>query len=117
MLETPPDMASRAVGSNRFPTRIYENSPDLVDRLAAEMRVKPEIEALDLSRIFQAVRTTSASTETGSRPPTRLWFAEPLSSAQSVTARSRPPASRGHRRRCPLKDRASRMTRRERADA
>jgi uncharacterized protein (DUF849 family) len=53
-----PDMASLAVGSNNFPTRVYDNSPDLVDWLAAEMRthgVTPEIEAFDLSHIFQAV--------------------------------------------------------------
>jgi len=58
MLGLKPDMASLAVGSNNFPTRVYENSPDLVDWLAAEMRthgVKPEIEAFDLSHIHQAV--------------------------------------------------------------
>jgi len=58
MLPLRPDMASLAVGSNNFPTRVYENSPDLVDWLAAEMLtygVKPEIEAFDLSHIFQAV--------------------------------------------------------------
>jgi 3-keto-5-aminohexanoate cleavage enzyme len=59
MLPIRPDMASLSVGSNNFPTRVYENSPDLVDWLAAEMlknEVKPEIEAFDLSHIFQAVR-------------------------------------------------------------
>ncbi len=59
MLPLRPDMASLAVGSNNFPTRVYENPPDLVDWLAAEMlkyEVKPEIEAFDLSHIFQAVR-------------------------------------------------------------
>ena len=58
MLGLKPDMASLAVGSNNFPTRVYENSPDLVDWLASEMlvnKVKPEIEAFDLSHIFQAV--------------------------------------------------------------
>lgn len=57
MLPLCPDMASLAVGSNNFPTRVYENPPDLVDWLAAEMvkyGVKPEIEAFDLSHIFQA---------------------------------------------------------------
>ena len=57
MLPLRPDMASLTVGSNNFPTRVYENPPDLVDWLAAEMRthdVKPEIEAFDLSHIFQA---------------------------------------------------------------
>lgn len=57
MLRLSPDMASLAVGSNNFPTRVYENAPDLVDFLAAEMvahDVKPEIEAFDLSHILQA---------------------------------------------------------------
>ena len=59
MLPLRPDMASLSVGSNNFPTRVYENPPDLVDWLAAEMLtydVKPEIEAFDLSHIFQAAR-------------------------------------------------------------
>jgi 3-keto-5-aminohexanoate cleavage enzyme len=57
MLPLRPDMASLTVGSNNFPTRVYENSPDLVDWLASEMKtygIKPEIEAFDLSHIFQA---------------------------------------------------------------
>ncbi len=59
MLPLRPDMASLSVGSNNFPTRVYENPPDLVDWLAAEMReydIKPEIEAFDLSHIFQAAK-------------------------------------------------------------
>lgn len=61
MLSLRPDMASLAVGSNNFPTRVYDNSPDLVDWLASEMLkydVKPEIEAFDLSHIHQAVAMT-----------------------------------------------------------
>ena len=57
MLPLAPDMASLTVGSNNFPTRVYENAPDLVDWLASEMRtydIKPEIEAFDLSHIHQA---------------------------------------------------------------
>lgn len=59
MLPLKPDMASLTVGSNNFPTRVYENSPDLVDWLAGEMLkhgIKPEIEAFDLSHVFQAVK-------------------------------------------------------------
>lgn len=59
MLPLKPDMASLTVGSNNFPTRVYENSPDLVDWLAGELLtygVKPEIEAFDLSHVFQAVK-------------------------------------------------------------
>lgn len=54
-----PDMASLATGSVNFPTRVYDNSPDLVEWLATQMqelRIKPEIEAFDLSMIFQAVQ-------------------------------------------------------------
>ena len=59
MLPLRPDMASLTVGSNNFPNRVYENSPELVDWLASEMLahdIKPEIEAFDLSHIFQAVK-------------------------------------------------------------
>lgn len=59
MLALRPDMASLTVGSNNFPTRVYENSPDLVDWLAGEMAdydIKPEIEAFDLSHIVQATQ-------------------------------------------------------------
>ena len=58
MLSLKPCMASLSTGSCNFPTRVYENSPELVDWLAAEMLahgVKPEIEAFDLSMIFKAV--------------------------------------------------------------
>ena len=57
MLSLKPDMASLSVGSNNFPTRVYENPPDLVTWLASEMvanGVKPEIEAFDLSHILTA---------------------------------------------------------------
>jgi uncharacterized protein (DUF849 family) len=58
MLPLKPDMASLSVGSNNFPSRVYENPPQLVDWLAEEMLkydIKPEIEAFDLSHIHQAV--------------------------------------------------------------
>jgi len=57
MLPLKPDMASLSVGSNNFPTRVYENPPDLVAWLASEMiahDIKPEVEAFDLSHIFRA---------------------------------------------------------------
>lgn len=57
MLPLRPDMASLSVGSNNFPTRVYENPPDLVDWLASEMLrfdIKPEVECFDLSHIVQA---------------------------------------------------------------
>lgn len=58
MLPLRPDMASLSVGSNNFPTRVYENPPDLVAWLASEMTtygITPEIEAFDLSHILQAI--------------------------------------------------------------
>jgi len=63
MLPLRPDMASLSVGSNNFPTRVYENPPDLIEWLAGEMRtyaVTPEIEAFDLSHILQAIKMHEA---------------------------------------------------------
>jgi 3-keto-5-aminohexanoate cleavage enzyme len=57
MLPLRPDMASLTTGSNNFPSRVYENPPDLIDWLAAEMLkydVKPELECFDLSHILKA---------------------------------------------------------------
>lgn len=57
MIPLGPDMCSLSVGSNNFPTRVYENPPDLVDWLAGEMAahgVVPEIECFDLSHLYQA---------------------------------------------------------------
>ncbi|MEZ7813139.1 MAG: 3-keto-5-aminohexanoate cleavage protein [Paracoccaceae bacterium] len=59
MLSLLPDMASLTVGSNNFPTRVYENPPDLVNWLASVMtthKITPEIEAFDLSHILQAIK-------------------------------------------------------------
>ncbi len=63
MLSLRPDMASLASGSVNFPTRVYDNSPELIDWLASEMLeygIKPEIEAFDLSMIFQAAKLAQA---------------------------------------------------------
>ena len=79
MIGLGPDMCSLSVGSNNFPARVYENPPDLVDWLAAEMAangVVPEIEAFDLSHLFQAavmwrngrLPTTPSGNDPG-RPP------------------------------------------------
>lgn len=57
MIDLKPDMASLATGSVNFPTMIYENPPDLVAKLAAEMKthgVKPEIEIFDLAMLYTA---------------------------------------------------------------
>jgi uncharacterized protein (DUF849 family) len=69
MIALKPDMCSLATGSCNFPTRVYENSPELVDWLASEMlahHVKPEIEAFDLSMIFKAVEMQQAGKIAGS---------------------------------------------------
>ena len=58
MLPLKPDMASLSVGSNNFPTRVYENSPELILWLAEQMRIHkimPEVEAFDLSHIINAI--------------------------------------------------------------
>ncbi len=63
MLPLKPDMASLSVGSNNFPTRVYENPPELVEWLASEMckyQVVPEIEVFDLSHIHQAAAMSKA---------------------------------------------------------
>jgi uncharacterized protein (DUF849 family) len=65
-----PDMCSLAVGSNNFPSRVYENPPDLVDWLAGEMEARgvvPEIECFDLSHLYQAA-AMHADGRLGRRP-------------------------------------------------
>jgi uncharacterized protein (DUF849 family) len=69
MLSLRPDMASLASGSVNFPTRVYDNPPELVEWLADEMQrhgVKPEIEVFDLSMIFQAVNLARSGRIAGS---------------------------------------------------
>lgn len=58
-----PDMASLATGSVNFPNMIYENPPELVDALAAEMLrldIKPEIEVFDLAMLYAAAEMAQA---------------------------------------------------------
>jgi uncharacterized protein (DUF849 family) len=84
MLAIEPDMASLATGSCNFPTRVYENSPELVDWLAAEMLahgIKPEIEAFDLSMIFQAVEMERAGKIKG---PLHVQFVMGVKNAMPV---------------------------------
>ena len=84
MLHLKPDMASLATGSVNFPTRVYENSPDLVDWLAAEMLkqgVKPEVEAFDLSMIFQAAAMQKAGKIKG---PLHVQFVMGVKNAMPV---------------------------------
>ncbi|MFT5510888.1 MAG: 3-keto-5-aminohexanoate cleavage enzyme [Hyphomicrobiaceae bacterium] len=58
MLHLSPDMASLATGSVNFPKQIYENPPEFIDALAADMDkygVKPEIEVFDAAMLYNAV--------------------------------------------------------------
>jgi 3-keto-5-aminohexanoate cleavage enzyme len=58
MLHHRPEMASLTTGSVNFPTRVYENPPDLIQALAEKMTqygVKPEIEVFDLAMLYNAV--------------------------------------------------------------
>ncbi len=53
-----PEMASLTTGSVNFPTSVYANSPDLIKRLAMDMKrcgVKPEMEVFDISMVANAV--------------------------------------------------------------
>jgi 3-keto-5-aminohexanoate cleavage enzyme len=84
MLSLRPDMASLASGSVNFPTRVYDNAPDLVEWLADEMQrhgVKPEIEAFDLSMIFQAAKLLEAGKITG---PLHVQFVMGVKNAMPV---------------------------------
>ncbi len=84
MLSLVPDMASLATGSVNFPTRVYDNSPELVDWLAAEMLrfgVKPEVEAFDLSMIFSAAAMRSAGKIEG---PLHVQFVMGVKNAMPV---------------------------------
>ena len=58
MLHHRPDMASLSTGSVNFPTRVYENPPELIRELADKMTqhgVKPEIEVFDLAMLYNAI--------------------------------------------------------------
>jgi 3-keto-5-aminohexanoate cleavage enzyme len=84
MLALKPDMASLATGSVNFPARVYENSPELVDWLAAEMLrlgIKPEVEAFDLSMIFQAAAMHKAGKIKG---PLHVQFVMGVKNAMPV---------------------------------
>jgi len=84
MLSLRPDMASLATGSVNFPARVYDNSPELVDWLASEMQkygIKPEVEAFDLSMIFQAAALQRAGKING---PLHIQFVMGVKNAMPV---------------------------------
>lgn len=56
-LQLKPEMASLTTGSVNFPDSVYENSPGLIEALAADMQkfaITPEMEIFDLSMISNA---------------------------------------------------------------
>src|SRR5205823_7187223 len=84
MLSLRPDMASLATGSVNFPTRVYDNSPELVEWLASQMLeygIKPEVEAFDLSMIFQAASLAAAGKIVG---PLHVQFVMGVKNAMPV---------------------------------
>ena len=88
MIPLKPDMCSLSTGSCNFPTRVYENSPELVNWLAAEMLahdVKPEIEAFDLSMIFKAVEMQKSGQING---PLHVQFVMGVKNAMPVDRES-----------------------------
>ena len=88
MIPLKPDMCSLSTGSCNFPTRVYENSPELVNWLASEMLahdVKPEIEAFDLSMIFKAVEMQKSGQIKG---PLHVQFVMGVKNAMPVDRES-----------------------------
>ena len=84
MIELKPDMASLATGSCNFPTRVYDNSPELIAMLAEKMLangVKPEVEAFDLSMIYKAVEMEKAGAIKG---PLHVQFVMGVKNAMPV---------------------------------
>ncbi|MEQ8397384.1 3-keto-5-aminohexanoate cleavage protein [Thalassobaculum sp.] len=84
MLPLKPDMASLATGSVNFPTRVYDNAPDLVSWLAEDMinyNIKPEVEAFDLSMIFKSVEMAQAGRIQG---PLHVQFVMGVKNAMPV---------------------------------
>jgi uncharacterized protein (DUF849 family) len=62
MIPLRPDMCSLSTGSCNFPTRVYENSPDLVDWLAYVVlacRGSDAIRSIKTSRVHHAARRLS----------------------------------------------------------
>jgi 3-keto-5-aminohexanoate cleavage enzyme len=81
-----PEMASLTTGSVNFPNSVYENSPDLIRRLARDMLelgVKPEVEVFDVSMIQNALDLVSAGLAV---PPLHFDFVLGLRGALPATA-------------------------------
>jgi 3-keto-5-aminohexanoate cleavage enzyme len=84
-LKLRPEMASLTTGSVNFPNSVYENSPALIEALAADMKkygIKPEMEIFDVSMISNAM----ALVEKGlADPPLHFDFVMGLKGAIPAT--------------------------------
>ena len=61
MLSIAPDMASLSVGSNNFPNRVYENSPELINSSNSVSASKPMPSQSDTERSLRSNTTPSIS--------------------------------------------------------
>ena len=85
-LRLTPEMASLTTGSVNFPNSVYANSPDLIEKLAADMLrygIKPEMEIFDLSMIQNALDLVEKNLV---KPPLHFDFVMGLKGAIPATA-------------------------------
>lgn len=79
-----PDMASLTTGSVNFPTQIYENPPDFIETLCAQMsefNIKPEIEVFDVAMLYNAINLLKRSLISG---PLHVQFVMGITNAMPV---------------------------------
>jgi 3-keto-5-aminohexanoate cleavage enzyme len=84
-LKLKPEMASLTTGSVNFPDSVYENSPELIDNLATDMKkygIKPEMEIFDVSMINNAL---ALSEKKLAAPPLHFDFVMGLRGAIPAT--------------------------------
>jgi len=84
-LQLKPEMASLTTGSVNFPNSVYENSPELIARLARDMcdlGIKPEMEIFDLSMVQNALNLSAAGL---ADPPLHFDFVMGLRGAIPAT--------------------------------
>ncbi len=80
-----PEMASLTTGSVNFPDTVYANSPELIERLARDMKaygIKPEMEIFDVSMIRNAVELAERGL---AEPPLHFDFVLGLKGAIPAT--------------------------------
>lgn len=79
-----PDMASLTTGSVNFPAQIYENPPDFIEALCAQMseyNIKPEIEVFDVAMLYNAINLLKRSLISG---PLHVQFVMGITNAMPV---------------------------------